>query len=72
MAAVVQALASRGELTRAQLADELRERGVQTTEQMLMILLAYVELDGLICSGRPVDVSAEPLAAIGRTRGVGP
>jgi hypothetical protein len=53
--AVTQALASKGELTRAQLADELHNRGVRTTGQMLMILLAHVELDGLICSGRPVD-----------------
>jgi Winged helix DNA-binding domain len=52
---VVQALSSRGELTRSQLADELRDRGVQSTGQMLMILLADVELAGLICSGRPVD-----------------
>ena len=50
--AVMNALASRGQLTRAQLADELRERGVQGSGQMLMILLAHAELDGLICSGR--------------------
>jgi len=54
-AAVTQALAGKGELTRAQLADELRDRGVRTSGQMLMILLAHVELDGLICSGRLVD-----------------
>ena len=53
--AITQALGSRGELTRAQLGDELRDRGVQTTGQMLMILLAHVELDGLICSGRLID-----------------
>jgi DNA glycosylase AlkZ-like len=53
--AVVQALSTRGELTRAQLADELRYRGVHCTGQMLMILLAHVELDGLICSGRLAD-----------------
>lgn len=52
---VMQALADQGELTRAQLADELRDRGVQTTGQMLMILLAHAELGGLICSGRPAD-----------------
>ena len=52
--AVMDALASRGQLTRAQLADELRERGVQGSGQMLMILLAHAELDGLICSGRIV------------------
>ncbi len=55
VAAVMQALASRGELTRAQLADELYDRGVQRTGQMLMILLAHAELHGLICSGRLVD-----------------
>jgi Winged helix DNA-binding domain len=55
VAAVAAALASRGELTRAQLADELRDRGVQASGQRLMILLAHVELDGLICSGRLVD-----------------
>ena len=50
--AVTQVLASRGQLTRAQLADELRERGISGSGQMLMILLAHAELDGLICSGR--------------------
>jgi hypothetical protein len=50
-AAIAEALANRGQLTRAQLADELRERGIQGNGQMLMILLAHVELDGLICSG---------------------
>jgi hypothetical protein len=51
VAAVTQALASRGQLTRAQLADELRDRGIAGSGQMLMILLAHAELDGLICSG---------------------
>jgi len=41
-------LAGRGPLTRAQLAGELRERGVTGAGQMLMILLAHAELDGLI------------------------
>src|SRR6266536_6237089 len=50
--AVTQVLASRGQLTRAQLADELRERGIRGSGQMLMILLAHAELGGLICSGR--------------------
>jgi hypothetical protein len=49
--AVMEALASRGQLTRAQLAGELRERGVPGSGQMLMILLAHAELGGLICSG---------------------
>jgi hypothetical protein len=55
VAVVTQALASRGQLTRAQLADELRERGIPGGGQMLMILLAHAELGGLICSGRTVD-----------------
>jgi hypothetical protein len=50
--AVTQALASRGQLTRAQLAGELRGRGISGSGQMLMILLAHAELGGLICSGR--------------------
>jgi hypothetical protein len=53
--AVVEALASRGQLTRAQLADELRERGIAGSGQMLMILLAHAELGGLICSGTIAD-----------------
>jgi hypothetical protein len=52
--AVGEALASRGQLTRAQLADELRDRGIRGSGQMLMILLAYAELGGLICSGTVV------------------
>jgi hypothetical protein len=55
VAAVAEALANRGQLTRAQLADELRERGMPGSRQMLMILLAHAELDGLICSGRIAD-----------------
>ena len=51
-AIVTQALADRGQLTRAQLADELAGHGIQRGGQMLMILLAHTELDGLICSGR--------------------
>ena len=52
LAAVTQLLGSRGQLTRAQLAGELREHGIQGSGQMLMILLAHAELGGLICSGR--------------------
>jgi len=55
VAALTQALASRGQLTRAQVADALRERGIRGSGQMLMILLAHAELDGLICSGGIVD-----------------
>jgi Winged helix DNA-binding domain len=53
--AVMEALASRGQLTRAQLAGELRDRGIPGSGQVLMILLAHAELDGLICSGKIVD-----------------
>jgi Winged helix DNA-binding domain len=53
--AVMQVLASRGHLTRAQLADELRTLGIQGSGQMLMLLLAHAELQGLICSGRFAD-----------------
>jgi hypothetical protein len=53
--AVTQALASRGQLTRPQLAEELRHRGIPGSGQMLMILLAHAELHGLICSGAIVD-----------------
>jgi hypothetical protein len=55
VAAVTEALETRGQLTRAQLADELRERGVGGSGQLLMILLAHAELDGLICSGQVVN-----------------
>jgi hypothetical protein len=55
VSAVVRALASRGQLSRAQLADELRERGIPGGGQLLMILLAHAELDALICSGGIVD-----------------
>ena len=54
VAAVTEALAGR-QLTRAQLADELGRRGIEGNGQMLMILLAHAELDGLICSGAVVD-----------------
>ena len=50
-AAITQLLRSRGQLTRAQLADELPEHGIRCSGQMLMILLAHAELSGLICSG---------------------
>ncbi|XRQ09639.1 winged helix DNA-binding domain-containing protein, partial [Actinomadura welshii] len=55
IAAVMEALEGRGHLTRAQLAEELRERGFPDSGHMVMILLAHAELDGLICSGRVAD-----------------
>ncbi len=51
--AVTHALATRGHLTRPQVAGELRERGIEGNGQLLMLLLAQAELDGLFCSGRP-------------------
>jgi hypothetical protein len=53
-AAVVAALEEEPDRTRSQLADGLRERGVDTDGQSLMILLAHLELDQVICSGRPL------------------
>lgn len=53
VAAVAEALASRGALTRTQLAEELHELGIAVGGHLLMILLAHAELDGLICSGAP-------------------
>jgi hypothetical protein len=55
VAAVAQALAAGGQLTRSRLTDELRQRRIQGSGQMLMILLAHTELGGLICSGGIVD-----------------
>ncbi|MDR2988607.1 MAG: winged helix DNA-binding domain-containing protein [Nocardiopsaceae bacterium] len=52
---VTRALAARGHLTRAQLADELRGSGIGDSGQLLMILLAHAEQDRLICSGRVVN-----------------
>jgi len=49
--AVTEALARRGQLSRAQLAGELAQRGTGGSGQMLMTLLAHAELEGLICSG---------------------
>lgn len=49
--AVMRALADHGRLTRAQLADELREGEIPASGQLLMLLLAHAELDGLICGG---------------------
>jgi hypothetical protein len=51
VSAIAEVLASRGHLSRAQLAEELRDRGIAGGGQLLMLLLAHAELDGLICSG---------------------
>ena len=49
---VLQALSEQPDQTREQLADCLRGQGVEPRGQMLMLLLALLELDRLICSGR--------------------
>ncbi|HET6654428.1 MAG TPA: winged helix DNA-binding domain-containing protein [Nocardioides sp.] len=53
--AVLQALSEQPDQTREQLGDRLRERGVEPRGQLLMFLLALMELDRLICSGRRLD-----------------
>lgn len=55
IAVVLQALAEQPDRTREQLADCLRGQGTEPRGQMLMLLLALLELDRLICSGRPRD-----------------
>ncbi|HSJ22522.1 MAG TPA: winged helix DNA-binding domain-containing protein [Nocardioidaceae bacterium] len=49
---VVDALTDQPDQTREQLADHLRGHGVAPEGQMLMLLLALLEVDRLICSGR--------------------
>ncbi|MCL3861200.1 winged helix DNA-binding domain-containing protein [Actinotalea sp. K2] len=57
--AVLEALAATPDLTRPEVAEAVRERlpalGSRLTGQVLMLLMAYLELDRLVCSGRPVD-----------------
>jgi hypothetical protein len=48
-------LRERPDRTRAELGMVLEASGVALRGQLLMLLLAHLELDGLICSGRPVD-----------------
>ena len=52
---VYDALAGGRHLTRPQLADELAAAGHQLTGQALMHLLGELELQGLLCSGAPVE-----------------
>ena len=54
-AAVLDSLATEGDLTRSQLAEALAARGVTANGHLLMILLAHLELKTLICSGEPAD-----------------
>jgi Winged helix DNA-binding domain len=53
-AKVVEILEEEPDRTRGRLAEGLRDRGVETDGQSLMILLAHLELDRIVCSGRPV------------------
>lgn len=53
-AAVLDSLAVEGDLTRTQLSAALATRGVTLDGRLLMLLLAHLELQALICSGRPV------------------
>jgi hypothetical protein len=50
---VLDSLATEGDLTRTQLAEALAARGVAADGHLLMILLAHLELQTLICSGQP-------------------
>src|SRR5690606_36532012 len=52
---VVSALAEQPDQTREQLAEWLREGGVELTGLLLMLLLGHLELNHLICSGRMLD-----------------
>jgi hypothetical protein len=52
---VLDALGERGDRTRTELGEVLQASGVVPRGQLLMLLLAHLELAGLICSGRPVD-----------------
>src|SRR5687767_7066585 len=49
---VCQALSDQPDQTREQLADRLRGRGIEPRGQLLMLLLALLELDRRVCSGR--------------------
>jgi Winged helix DNA-binding domain len=52
---VLDALGERADRTRSELGEVLQASGVVPRGQLLMVLLAHLELNGLICSGRPVD-----------------
>jgi hypothetical protein len=52
---VLDALGERGDRTRTELGEVLQANGITPRGQLLMLLLAHLELTGLICSGRPVD-----------------
>ena len=50
--AVVDILRAHPDQTRGQIAEGLRERGVDTDGHLMMLLLAHLELERLVCSGR--------------------
>jgi hypothetical protein len=52
---VQDSLRERGDRTRNELGELLQGSGFTLKGQQLMLLMAHLELDGLICSGRPVD-----------------
>ncbi|HJU57928.1 MAG TPA: winged helix DNA-binding domain-containing protein [Actinomycetota bacterium] len=52
---VVEIVGEQPGLTRGQIAESLRSRGVHTDGGLMTILLAHLELDRLVCSGRPFD-----------------
>ncbi|MCD2443736.1 winged helix DNA-binding domain-containing protein [Agromyces sp. SYSU K20354] len=52
---VLAAVADGRHRTRPELADELSQHGFELSGQQLMILLAHLELDLLVCSGIPRD-----------------
>jgi hypothetical protein len=54
-AVVLAALEEQPDQAREQLADRLRTDGFEPTGQVMMLLLAVLELDRLVCSGRPSD-----------------
>ena len=53
--AVLEILGERPDLTRGQIAEALGDRGFVTEGGLMTILLAHLELDRLICSGRPLE-----------------
>jgi Winged helix DNA-binding domain len=55
VSAVVEILGEHADLTRAQIAGGLRDRGFDPDGGMMMILLAHLELDRIVCSGRPIE-----------------
>jgi hypothetical protein len=52
---VLDTLTDAPDLTRKELADRLRKEGLEVEGQPLMLLLAVLELDRLVCSGRVRD-----------------